>query len=405
MKWLIIAWDQIRLNKKISGILISLIALSIFLVGVIAFYNNIYNYSEKQCEEVLNGTIDEIGLIYAENNSFYSQDAKDFMNDAVTTGIVRAMGSVSEMQTDRLPELAHIQNPDNDELTWLWVDETALNLCDLSFYESTETNAKSENVFHLYLGYNFRQVKAGTKYVFKDSSGESYTYVVDGILKKHQEFISDQIASGTAAGNTAATYDMDNRVMVFGDVYPPSGFWIYETGEHETMTTARNKLQQLADQHDLQLQFSTLDSYLENAHMENRKIQEIFQRMLGVILIGTLVINLSMCALSFVLNKKEYGVLYICGFSQKDLIVIYTVENLMKGVVALGIGGVCIYAMFTKLFVYSAETDQMIRDIFFHDIFELMIGDMFILVFALSILPVILVNKFTPQAIVKGGNL
>ena len=40
MKWLIIAWDQIRLNKKVSGILISLIALSIFLVGVIAFYNN-----------------------------------------------------------------------------------------------------------------------------------------------------------------------------------------------------------------------------------------------------------------------------------------------------------------------------------------------------------------------------
>ena len=68
MKWLIIAWDQIRLNKKVSGILISLIAFSIFLVGVIAFYNNIYSYSERQCQEVLNGTIDETGLIYAENN-------------------------------------------------------------------------------------------------------------------------------------------------------------------------------------------------------------------------------------------------------------------------------------------------------------------------------------------------
>ena len=41
MKWLIIAWDQIRLNKKVSGILISLIALSIFLVGVIAFYKRL----------------------------------------------------------------------------------------------------------------------------------------------------------------------------------------------------------------------------------------------------------------------------------------------------------------------------------------------------------------------------
>ena len=69
------------------------------------------------------------------------------------------------------------------------------------------------------------------------------------------------------------------------------------------------------------------------------------------------------------------------------------------------IGGVCIYVMYTKLFAYSSETYQMIRSIFFHDILGLMVGDMLILVLALSILPVILVNKYTPQAIVKGGNL
>ena len=255
MKWLIIAWDQIRLNKKVSGILISLIALSIFLVVVIAFYNNIYSYSERQCQEVLNGTIDETGLIYAENNCSYSQDAKDFMNDAAKTGIVKAIGSVSEMQTERLPELAHIQNPDHDELTWIWVDETARNLCSLSFYESTDTKEQGENVFHLYLGYNFKQVKAGTKYVVKDSPGETCTYVVDGILKKHQKFIYGEIATGGAAGNTAATYDMDNRVMVFGNAYPPSGYWMYETGEHETMTTAKSKLQQLATSHNIPRSF------------------------------------------------------------------------------------------------------------------------------------------------------
>lgn len=406
MKWVIIAWDQIRLDKKISGLLISLVAVSIFLVGVIAFYDNIYSYSEKQCEEVLNGTIDEIGLIYAENASYNSQDAKDFMNDAVAAGTVKAIGSVSaELQTNYLPELAHIQDPEGDGLKWLWVDETALNFCDLSFYERTDADAEGENVYHLYLGYNFKEVKPGTEYVVKVSEEDSYTYVVEGILKKHQKFISDHIASGDAAGKTAAAYDMDNRVMVFGDVYPPTAFWMYETGENETMATARSKLQKLADSHGLPLQYSTLADYMEQTQIFFRNMQGIFERMSGIILIGTLIINLSMCALAFVLNKKEYGVLYICGFSQRDLIIIYMVENLIRGVIALVIGSACIYAMFTKSFAYSAETYEMIRDIFFNDILELVIAGVIVLMSVLSVLPVILINKYTPQEIVKGGDL
>ena len=38
MKWIIIAWDQIRLNKKISIILVVFITMSIFLIGVICIW-------------------------------------------------------------------------------------------------------------------------------------------------------------------------------------------------------------------------------------------------------------------------------------------------------------------------------------------------------------------------------
>ena len=87
----------------------------------------------------------------------------------------------------------------------------------------------NKNIYHLYLGYNFKKVKVGTQYVVKQEDGKDDVYVVDGILKKHQNFISGEIASGAAAGTTVAVYNMDNRVLVFGDVYPSSGFWIYES--------------------------------------------------------------------------------------------------------------------------------------------------------------------------------
>ena len=86
--------------------------------------------------------------------------------------------------------------------------------------------------------------------------------------------------------------------------------------------------------------------------------------MVGVILIGTIIINLSMCALSFIVNKKQYGVLYICGFSEKDLVIIYIMENLLKSFIALIIAGAGIYVMFTRLFVNNYETYQMIQNIF-----------------------------------------
>ena len=76
----------------------------------------------------------------------------------------------------------------------------------------------------------------------------------------------------------------------------------------------KSELKKLADKNGIQIQLSSLNSYLKNAQIENEKIRMIFSRMFGVILIGTIIINLSMCALSFIVNKKQYGVLYICEY-------------------------------------------------------------------------------------------
>lgn len=41
----------------------------------------------------------------------------------------------------------------------------------------------NKNIYHLYLGYNFKKVKVGTQYVVKQEDGKDDVYVVDGILK------------------------------------------------------------------------------------------------------------------------------------------------------------------------------------------------------------------------------
>ena len=71
-------------------------------------------------------------------------------------------------------------------LTWIWADQTVLGLCNLEFYKKAEMTDINKNIYHLYLGYNFKKVKVGTQYVVKQEDGKDDVYVVDGILKKHQ---------------------------------------------------------------------------------------------------------------------------------------------------------------------------------------------------------------------------
>lgn len=56
-------------------------------------------------------------------------------------------------------------------------------LCNLEFYKKAEMTDINKNIYHLYLGYNFKKVKVGTQYVVKQEDGKDDVYVVDGILK------------------------------------------------------------------------------------------------------------------------------------------------------------------------------------------------------------------------------
>ncbi len=106
----------------------------------------------------MTGTIDNIGLLYVENGDFYSQKAQDFINEAMDKKVVKFIGSISSLETDRLPELARLQGNEQGNLTWIWADQTViLGLCNLEFYKKAEMTDINKNIYHLYLGYNFKK--------------------------------------------------------------------------------------------------------------------------------------------------------------------------------------------------------------------------------------------------------
>ena len=82
LKLLIVSTDQIRFNKKISLLIILLICISTTSMGLISFYEKIYDYSESSCKEVLSTSLDKVGLISIKGDSYCSKDALSFLKEA-----------------------------------------------------------------------------------------------------------------------------------------------------------------------------------------------------------------------------------------------------------------------------------------------------------------------------------
>ena len=84
----------------------------------------------------MTGTIDNIGLLYVENGDFlFTESNRIFINEAMDKKVVKFIGSISSLETDRLPELARLQGNEQGNLTWIWADQTVLGLCNLEFYK------------------------------------------------------------------------------------------------------------------------------------------------------------------------------------------------------------------------------------------------------------------------------
>lgn len=401
-KWIMMAVDQIRFSKKLSLLLVILVCMGATSLGILLSYNKIYNYSENSCKRVLSGRIDQTGLIYVKNGEYYSDKAYNFLREAKETGLVKSIGTVNDLQTDRLPELLKIQDPSQKMLTWMYMDETVKDLCNLKFSSKLDTTNKEEGVFHLYLGANFKDIKVGTKYHVQEEDESEVVYVVSGILEKGEEFISGGIISGSDEGYGVSTYLLDNMVIFSGKVPPPSAFWIYSIDDETSLEDTEEKLSALSEKWDLSMIFSSLSAYFAHAKTTGKKLQSIFKELFILTIAGTIIINLCMFSVVFFNRMKDYGVLYASGFSAGDLMAIFLWENIIKCGIGFILSGGIVYFLMNRSMGDNPDSFRMMNDIFFHELIGVMAIETIIIIVTISIIPFCLLKKYPPNRLMKG---
>lgn len=410
LKLLIIATDQIRFNKKISLLIILLICISTTSMGLISFYERIYNYSELSCKEALSTTMDKVGLISIKGDAYYSEDALSFLREAKNSEKVSNIGSVETFKVnDRLSELASIQNRyssqnQNGELEWIYMDKTVIDICNLSFDKKIKENITrvKKNVFYLFLGCNFKDIKVGTEYHEKIDDSTEQIYVVAGVLKKGQKFITDDITMGGGAGTTVSTRRLDNAVIFTGDVYPTISRWIYSASNSTSLKEAEGYLSKLASKYNIEMSFSSLSANFSYSKMKTEQIQYIFRELFVLTAIGTIIINLCMFTILFFNRMKDYGILYANGFSSRELQSVFILESLIKCSIGCFLAASIIYCTIRHFFAFDSETLIMVNYIFLnHIVWHLLAFDILIVIF-FSIVPYVLLKRYPPNKLMKG---
>lgn len=408
--------DKTCFQWKTVCMMVLTLAMSMIACGMMGLYQKVYDYSESSCRDVLTEDLENTGMIYVRNGGYQAEEAKEFLRSAVDNKLVTAIGCVSTFKVSRLRKLADIQSKNektnDDMLRWTYVDETFLRICNPKFekvVDENENNRKDVNMktegetrFSLYLGYNFVEIPMGTCFYEKISEDKTYVYEVKGIFAKGERFVSPEIVNGSNAGSGNSTILLDNQVFFFGDVCPPSAFWLYSFSKEANEDDTRIALTELAEEKGLEIEFSSLKASFEYARMKSGQLKNIFERMFRMISVVALLISISVFLTYFLKNARDYGILYADGFSSRELQTACFLENAWQCMIALTLAEVVVYFLSKGFFGGTYEGHVMVNYVFWHYLMPYMVMITVLILLTISIIPMVILGSVKPITLLQG---
>lgn len=406
------ALDKIIFYKKSFLFMMILLCMGLFSIGVVLVGQMMNSYARDICDRTLAKGIERTGTVRVNDNSYFSQESKEFLQEAEAADIIYSIGYVMEgkMADGYLSELAEIQSgfPDIDTgseaLTCIFMNRTAIKLCNLSFQEVQEIDEDKWNSgrwFGIYLGANFKGIPVGTQYV-EEVRGEEWVYEVMGILDENSRFVSGAVLF-TAAGNGFNTCTrLDSMVICIGNTMPNSAGWAYSPEDGVTMEEAREYLAELAEKYELPVSFASLSAGFAYDDRERTRINNVLIEIFSLICLVTLLIDVCIFFITFLNNMEEYGIIYAMGVSKRGLLGILLMENLLKCLLAF---------MFTWGILYAyiwtnVGGDQTIRyalnDVMYHGVIQKLFLIDVLSIILLTAVPALVLSYSKPVTLLRG---
>lgn len=315
-----------KIGRTFLSITLTVLGIVVIIFTIVQGTGTEYAY--KEIDKLLTSGIDKTARIQM------SELNTNFLNDLAAQPEIAAVGESINYEVYSLPELAEIQNSHKKKiessLKLTTVSIGALDLCKLSLREGNfELDFHDEKTEYLYLGSGFKNISVGTIY-----KTEYADYIVAGILQKGQRFIDSDLSYGFDQNRSDYTFNCDYSVLSVVSFPFTDGFWL-SSSDNYTLDQSLAKAFEIAEKHNVEIKYRTLQKSYENAMFNVLTVKNIFSKLMLVVCISCVIMILCMQLLDIFGGLRDFGIMYSQGFSQADIETIVILKNIITFVVSL----------------------------------------------------------------------
>ncbi|MBR3469162.1 MAG: ABC transporter permease [Lachnospiraceae bacterium] len=335
-------------NRFILWIL--LVGLSLFSIGYYSLFSGKSKVIEDECDALLAKGIDGTGLMRVYDYGKY--EANELKKDALAFGKVKSIGSWTLGSLHWQSELSSIQHSfsdikqqgnasKNDALVCCLIDRTALEINRLHLAKEAEISQekrRNPNWHGIYLGANFKGITLGQVFEHRINDDFVEEYEVIGILEKGQYIVGDDVIALGEGNGVYSTLCLDSLVVIIMEMgiseMHRGTAWAYIPADGVSLSEAGEYLSEKAKELELKIDFAFLSDGFRMQKVLNQDITGIEKELCYTLMVICLLIISCIMIMQVVSEKQIIGIYYSCGFSSKDIMLIYVFQNLLKIVIA-----------------------------------------------------------------------
>lgn len=315
-----------KIGRTLLSIILTVLGIVVIIFAIVQGTGTEYAY--KEIDNLLTNGADKTARVRT------NEPNADFLNDLAAQPEIAAIGESISYGVYSLPELAEIQNSQKKkidgslELTTISIG--ALDLCKLSLQEGNfELDFRDEKTEYLYLGNGFKNISVGTIY-----KTEYTNYIVAGILQKGQRFIDSDLSYGFDQNRSDYTFNCDFSVLSVVSIPFSDGFWL-SSSDNFTLEQALAKTFEIAEKHNVEIKYRTLNKSYDNAMFNVIAVKNIFSKLMPVVCISCVIMILCMQLSDIFSGLRGFGIMFSQGFSQTDIETIMILKNILTFAISL----------------------------------------------------------------------
>lgn len=399
-----------QFKKFLLTVVLMVISLLLIMFSVMIYKGKQYSYIS--CDDILSKGIEGTAILRLDEDSFLNvKGVKAFFKEAYERKEIYSVGNMVEYGCyyESLEELYEIQKGHTQDyelaLQGGLLEINCMNLgaaflCDLKLEEGISPKKlefdESEKMFYLYIGAAYDSVEVGSEFIEKNGT----KFIVAGRMEEQQRWVDSNVENGYNSERLDCSVDCSYGIFMVGnyDVYS-GGLWI-SAEDGYTIEQAIDAAKEVGDKYDISFSYETLANMYEQDEEDVDLLLSYLAKLLGIVIAASLLMIITTQIVTMLENAKAYGVMYVVGFSPKEVNKMLLWKHIITAVSSLVLTApLCV--LVAKYRFSTDDMSYMIKTLLIHYVFPIAITVEIVIVVIMQMITVTVLRRFTPVKLIQ----